>query len=164
MGLLCALAQASAHNRPVVEGALRGAMNTERRAGSLTTEYVRRDGGCRSCTKMHEDARFRRFRAAKRATWCNVVRRHATWCNRFAKCAKRTHFHLGRRLRGRESECAARQERGAGRRTIGPQVPSPRSSLPDPLTSPLFPFPHSRRPSVKGGNARDIVLAGHAGV
>jgi hypothetical protein len=43
-------------------------------------------------------------------------------------------------LRGREDEFAD-QERGAGRRTIGPQVPSPRSSLPDPLTSPLIPFP-----------------------
>jgi hypothetical protein len=63
-----------------------------------------------------------------------------------ARSLRRGRFLMDRHLlRGSEDECAD-QERGAGRRTIRPQVPSPRSSLPDPLTSPLIPFPHRFAP------------------
>ena len=78
-----------------------------------------------------------------RATWCNAMQRHATWCNRFAHRAKRTQFDEWCRLR----DDPRGMRRAPGERSgekdqpapIRPQVPSPRSSLPDPLSSPLIP-------------------------
>ena len=144
--------RACAHNRAQPTRSRRlarcGPMrSTQRRAGSLAIEYAPEASSV----------------VQRGATWCDAMRRGATDL-RDAQNEPISTWGVScgddhKRMR------SARQESGAGRRTIRPrlrqaqdgQVPSPRSSLPDPLSSPLFPFPHSSPPAVKGGNAKDIV-------